>query len=132
MNKIDASRDVDVSLGTRSRDEKSPCISDDGGREVVEICFQRTVRVPNDGTLNGSPPNFGHFPLWNVHEFGQKIPLPMREKGGLILPMWCKLVSAVWLELLLAVLTKKEALWLQFRDESDFNAEDPRRRAIDS
>jgi len=50
--------------------------------------FQRTLRVPDDGESYPLPTYFGSYPLLNVETFSDRLPLHMRKKGGLFIPMF--------------------------------------------
>jgi hypothetical protein len=56
--------------------------------EEFQISFHRTHRLPNDGKVYQTPPPGTPFPFYNAERFHGKLPLDMREKGGVILPMW--------------------------------------------
>ncbi|KAI9891704.1 MAG: hypothetical protein M1814_002454 [Vezdaea aestivalis] len=55
---------------------------------VLNISLHRTVRLPNCDVTHGQTPSLGHFPMFASQDFGSKVPVDMREKGGLIVPMW--------------------------------------------
>ncbi|KAI1087067.1 hypothetical protein F5B19DRAFT_91845 [Rostrohypoxylon terebratum] len=63
----------------------------------VSISFQRTIRVPDDGTEYRLPPNLGDFPLFKVRDYDHRLPSEMAAKGGLFMPMY-----------------QKEAMWINF------------------
>nr|RBQ93681.1 hypothetical protein FVER53263_01688 [Fusarium verticillioides] len=52
------------------------------------ISFERTIRVPDNGSLNRVPPSLGNFPLFKTDDFGDKLPLSMAEKGWVFIPMY--------------------------------------------
>lgn len=60
----------------------------------LEISFHRTVRLPNDGKTYALPAGLGKLPMFDSQDFSQRLPVDMREKGGLILPMWRKYAFA--------------------------------------
>jgi hypothetical protein len=64
---------------------------------VLEINFQRTLRIPDDGKTYPLPPGLGRFPLRHVDDFAADVPATWRERGGVMLPMY-----------------QAEALWLSF------------------
>jgi hypothetical protein len=64
---------------------------------VLEIEFQRTLRIPDDGKRHALPPGLGSFPLRHVDDFAEKVPERWIEHGGVMLPMY-----------------QSEALWLNF------------------
>lgn len=57
-------------------------------RRILQISFQRTVRVPDDQGENNLPPSLGTFPLYSVSKFRHTMPADMAAKGGLFLPMY--------------------------------------------
>lgn len=61
------------------------------------IDFQRTLRIPDDGTDYALPPGLGRFPVRHVDDFGDRISGTWRRHGGVMLPMY-----------------QAEALWLNF------------------
>lgn len=63
----------------------------------MDIEFQRTFRVPDDGKSYGLPPGMGRFPVKMVDEYKDKLPKSWVEHGGVFLPMY-----------------QSEALWINF------------------
>jgi hypothetical protein len=63
----------------------------------LEIEFQRTLRIPDDGKDYWLPPGFGKFPLRHVDDYVSKVPKAWREHGGVLLPMF-----------------QSEAMWINF------------------
>jgi hypothetical protein len=61
----------------------------------LEITFQRTLRIPDDGTEYPLPPGLGTFPLRRIDDLGDRVPAEWREHGGIILPMYQR--EAMWL-----------------------------------
>lgn len=71
---------------------------------VLEVTFQRTLRVPDDARRYGLPPGLGRFPLRAVDELRQEqVPPDWKRRGGIALPMW-----------------QAEACWLSFRSPSGY------------
>ncbi|MDD4340896.1 MAG: hypothetical protein PHO14_01530 [Kiritimatiellae bacterium] len=68
----------------------------------VQITFQRTLRIPDDGKDYPLPPGLGNFPLVHVDDYAKHVPASWSEHGGVILPMY-----------------QSEALWINFRGHSD-------------
>ena len=66
----------------------------------LTIGFQRTLRIPDDGTDHPLPPGFGEFPLRHVDDFTDTVPAQWLEHGGVMLPMH-----------------QSEAMWLHFRSQ---------------
>ncbi len=69
----------------------------------VEIDFQRTLRIPDDGQTYHLPPGLGRFPLRHVDDFADRVPSEWLKRGGVMMPMY-----------------QAEALWLNFRGEYPF------------
>ena len=61
------------------------------------IDFQRTLRIPDDGSSHPLPPGLGKFPLRHVDDFGDSAPPEWIRHGGVMLPMY-----------------QSEAMWLNF------------------
>jgi hypothetical protein len=69
----------------------------------LDIGFQRTLRIPDDGRTYPLPPGFGNFPLRHVDDFGDRVPENWRPRGGVMLPMF-----------------QSEALWIYFARETGY------------
>lgn len=63
------------------------------------IDFQRTLRIPDDGSDYPLPAGLGRFPLRHVDDFGARVPQRWSARGGVLMPMY-----------------QAEALWLNFND----------------
>lgn len=61
----------------------------------LEIGFQRTFRIPDDGKTYPLPPGFGFFPLLHVDDHALRVPSDWLERGGVMLPMYQS--EAMWL-----------------------------------
>lgn len=70
---------------------------------VLEIEFQRTLRIPDDGRDYPLPPGLGRFPLRHVDDFAGRVPPEWLERGGAMLPMY-----------------QSEALWLNFHSPNGY------------
>jgi hypothetical protein len=64
----------------------------------LEVVFQRTLRIPDDGKSYPLPPGLGRFPLYHVDDFAPRLPDDWVRHGGVMLPMY-----------------QAEALWINFR-----------------
>jgi hypothetical protein len=64
----------------------------------VEIEFERTLRIPDDGKTYHLPPSLGRFPLRHVEDYSERVPLEWKQRGGVLMPMY-----------------QAEALWLYFQ-----------------
>jgi hypothetical protein len=64
---------------------------------VLEVEFQRTLRIPSDGRTYPLPPGRGPFPLRHVDDFASRVPSDWLRHGGVMLPMY-----------------QAEAMWLRF------------------
>jgi hypothetical protein len=60
----------------------------------VRISFQRTLRIPDDGSDYPLPPGLGCFPLRHVDDFGGRVSGAWIEHGGVMLPMYQ--AEAMW------------------------------------
>lgn len=56
--------------------------------DFLSISFMRTVRVPDGEEINDLPAGLGRFPLFNVSDFEDELPLDVVEKGGIFLPIY--------------------------------------------
>jgi len=65
---------------------------------VLNVEFQRTLRIPDDHREYALPPGLGRFPLIHVDDFAERLPATWTHHGGVFLPMY-----------------QAEALWLYFR-----------------
>ncbi len=63
----------------------------------LEITFQRTLRIPDDGNTYPLPPGLGQFPIRKVEDYAERVPKSWLEKGGVFIPMY-----------------QREALWMSF------------------
>jgi hypothetical protein len=63
----------------------------------LQIGFQRTLRIPDDGKDYPLPPGLGRFSIKHVDDFAKNVPKLWLEHGGVMLPMY-----------------QSEALWLNF------------------
>ncbi|HJZ89728.1 MAG TPA: hypothetical protein VKE40_02575, partial [Gemmataceae bacterium] len=61
----------------------------------LEIGFQRTFRIPDDGKTYPLPPGFGFFPLCHVDDHARRVPPGWLDRGGVMLPMYQS--EAMWL-----------------------------------
>ena len=64
-----------------------------------EIEFQRTLRIPDDGTDYPLPPGLGSFPLRHLDDYTERLPEAWGRRGGVIAPMH-----------------QAEAMWISFGD----------------
>jgi len=71
---------------------------------VLEISFQRTFRIPDDGKDYPLPPGFGKFPIKHIDDHADRIPAKWVEHGGVMLPMY-----------------QAEAMWLNFQPKRIYN-----------
>ena len=56
----------------------------------IDISLNRTLRVPEDGTVYNLPALFGPFPLLNVDLLQNKLPYLMAQKSVLLIPMFVR------------------------------------------
>jgi hypothetical protein len=64
----------------------------------LEIEFQRTLRIPDDGTDYPLPAGLGAFPIEHVDDHMRSVPRDWLEHGGVMLPMY-----------------QAEAMWINFQ-----------------
>lgn len=69
---------------------------------VLDVEFQRTLRIPDDGRHYPLPAGLGRFPMSHVDDF-QDVPDLWRRHGGVMLPMY-----------------QSEAMWLNFSSPSRY------------
>jgi hypothetical protein len=63
--------------------------------ERFSVSFQRTLRLPDDGTTYPLPPGLGLFPMHRVEDFRGRATDLMMEYGGVFIPMYQR--EAMWL-----------------------------------
>jgi hypothetical protein len=63
----------------------------------LEITFQRTLRIPDDGHIYPLSPGLGQFPMRKVEHYADRVPDAWRDRGGVFIPMY-----------------QREALWMSF------------------
>lgn len=61
----------------------------------VEIDFQRTLRLPDDGKEHYLPPGFGSFPLRHIEDYNLGARSSLKVRGGVIMPMFQ--ADALWI-----------------------------------
>ena len=61
----------------------------------LSIDFQRTLRIPDDGTAHFLPPGLGQFPLHHVDDYRETTPAEWAAHGGVFFPM--HQAEATWL-----------------------------------
>lgn len=64
---------------------------------TLRVDFQRTLRIPDDGSDYPLPPGLGNFPLRHVDDHHDRVPERWLQHGGVMLPMY-----------------QSEAMWLNF------------------
>jgi hypothetical protein len=69
----------------------------------LQITFQRTLRIPDDGKAYPLPPGLGNFPVRRVDDYIDRVPSDWREHGGVFIPMY-----------------QREAMWLRFDPLEDW------------
>ncbi len=63
----------------------------------LTVNFQRTLRIPDDGSDYPLPPGLGSFPIRHVDDNHDRVPETWLQHGGVMLPMY-----------------QSEAMWLNF------------------
>ena len=69
----------------------------------MQLDFQRTLRIPDDGEVHYLPPGLGNFPMRHVDDFTDRVPADWRRHGGVMLPMY-----------------QSEAMWIYFHSSSGY------------
>lgn len=64
----------------------------------TEICFQRTLRIPDDGKHYPLPPGLGGFQLRHLEDFEHRVPEDWAARGGAMMPLY-----------------QSEAMWINFQ-----------------
>ena len=72
----------------------------------LDIEFQRTLRIPDDGTDYSLPAGLGAFPIEHVDDHVRSAPQQWLEHGGVMLPMY-----------------QAEAMWINFKSHYISNRE---------
>ena len=62
---------------------------------TCSLDFQRTLRIPDDGSDYPLPPGLGSFPLRHVDDHADRLPTTWLRRGGVLLPM--HQAEAMWL-----------------------------------
>lgn len=78
-------------------------LSDANGLATLEVAFQRTLRIPDDGKIYPLPAGLGCFPVRHIDDFDQTVPSSWLERGGVLMPMY-----------------QSEALWIHFATSYPF------------
>jgi hypothetical protein len=73
------------------------------GDARLDIHFQRTLRIPDDGKTYPLPAGLGRFPLRHVDDHSGDVPESWMRHGGVFLPMY-----------------QSEALWINFSGDYPF------------
>lgn len=68
-----------------------------GENVSLNISFQRTIRVPDDGEEYPLPAGLGSFPIKHIEDYSKKLPGTWASHGGIMLPVH-----------------ENEALWIKF------------------
>jgi hypothetical protein len=61
----------------------------------MELQFERTARVPDDGRTHEPPPGLGPFPLAHLTDFEHSLPPEWGDRGGVIMPV--RPSEAMWI-----------------------------------
>lgn len=62
---------------------------------MCSVDFQRTLRIPDDGSDYSLPPGLANFPLRHLDDFAQRLPKDWHSRGGVIMPM--HQAEAMWM-----------------------------------
>lgn len=58
--------------------------------QSLNIKFERTVRVADNGNASDLPPGLGTFPIYKTADYAATLPSSMAGKGGFMIPMYRK------------------------------------------
>jgi hypothetical protein len=75
----------------------------------LNLEFQRTLRIPDDGKTYPLPPGLGRFPLRHVDDHAAAVPPRWLEHGGVLLPMYQS--EALWIRFVPAYLSDRHAAY---------------------
>ncbi len=70
---------------------------DERSNTGVDVVFQRTLRIPDDGKEYPLPPGLGAFPLKRVLDYKDRVPASWVKTSGVFMPMY-----------------QREAMWISF------------------
>ncbi|KAK6078582.1 integral membrane protein [Seiridium cupressi] len=80
---------IDLPLNsTKNEGSGSVLIHHGTDSDALTLTLVRTIRVPDNQDTNLVPPGLGHFPLFKVQDYADKMPSEMAAKGGLFFPMY--------------------------------------------
>ncbi len=65
-------------------------------RARLSICFQRTLRIPDDREEYPLPPGLGRFPLRHLDDYAARLPQAWRRRGGVMAPI--HQAEALWID----------------------------------
>ncbi|GAB7330087.1 hypothetical protein MBLNU13_g01764t1 [Cladosporium sp. NU13] len=71
-------------------------------RSSLEICFERTIRVSDNGSTNDLPSDLGNIEVFETSDY-ESLPKAMKAKGGYFIPMY-----------------QREAMWIRFDAKDRF------------
>lgn len=101
METANALTPADVEAALREAAKNNECLADDFAS--LTIGFQRTLRIPDDGTIYPLPAGLGSFPLRSVDDYADTAPETWKKRGGVAMPIY-----------------QSEALWIRFRSRYPF------------
>ena len=99
MATAEALTDADVEAALQETAKENARISDD--LSTLEVSFQRTLRIPDDGGEYPLPEGLGEFPIRPVDDYD--VPAEWLKRGGVMMPMY-----------------QSEALWVRFSSSYPF------------
>ncbi len=95
----EALTDADVDAALRETAKNNARISE--AMSTLAVSFQRTLRIPDDGSEYPLPAGLGEFPVRSVDDFD--VPAEWLKRGGVMMPMY-----------------QSEALWMRFSSSYPF------------
>lgn len=75
----------------------------------LEVTFQRTLRIPDDGEDYPLPPGLGAFSLQHTDDHAERVPDAWAKRGGVMLPMHA--TEAMWLQFHAPIVPGHDAPW---------------------
>ena len=102
MSSFKGSRKIDweIEIPEKLKKEEFEIILSKDGKRLqisdLQIVFNKTLRIPQDGKKYPLPPSLGQFKLYRVEDYKDRVPKKWLKDGGLFFPMLQK--EAMWME----------------------------------
>ncbi len=92
-----------IEMALRRLSFEAADLSDADSVASLDVEFQRTLRIPDDGKMYPLPAGMGRFPVRHTDEFKETVDPKWLERGGVLMPMY-----------------QSEALWINFNASYPF------------